>query len=624
MATNPNEAIFDAETRHAIYLERFGRGIARRMVKLLLEAEKDITGKLRELPDGPTKTQQAALLRTVRARITDLTTDFRDQMTAELLKAADYEAEFTDKLFADGYEGLGASFQAVPLENVRAAVMSRPFQGIHLRWANPPEHASELVRRNFRAMQGEIERGFIEGESISAINARIRPLIEVKAARDVETISITAVKHIGTVARQEFHKVNPGLIDSERWNAVLDGRTSSVCFPAETLVTPAGGVLKAFRRWFEGEIVTITTAAGHQVSATPNHPILTTRGWLAIHEIKPADKVVNAVPLKLIGLEVGQDVSVPAPIGAIFDALNEPSVSEVFVRRSSKADFHGDGMGGDHEIDVSAFKGDLRNGIKASSNQSVKDVLLCGINLGAFLPSESNISLLLSGGGFPCLSSKFSAPSVEGGVEPGLGPIAGNCGKDIDGSGPLAVHLNGQSGVIPDELVGHPSGQAGQNADFLEEGGDSSDGCPVFPSNSGGGFSVRIVTDDVITVSRKHAACHVYNLETTLGYYIAGGLIVKNCRSRDGKVYEVGKGPQPPAHPRCRSTRVGIDPDYPPPTKRTYDQWLRAQSEGVQDEILGKGKADLFRGGLTLDRFFDERRGREYTVAELREMDSRR
>ena len=322
MATNPNEAIFDAETRHAIYLERFGRGIARRMVKLLLDAEKDIIGKLNELPDGPTKTQQEALLRTVRARISDLTTDFRDQMTAELLEAADYEAEFTDKLFADGYDGLEASFQAVPLENVRAAVMSRPFQGIHLRWANPPEHASELVRRNFGAMQGEIERGFIEGESIQAITARIRPLIEVKAARDVETIAITAVKSISSAAREEFHAQNPGVVAEERWNAVLDGRTSEV------------------------------------------------------------------------------------------------------------------------------------------------------------------------------------------------------------------------------------------------------------------------------------------------------------CRSRDGKAFKVGEGPQPPAHPRCRSTRVGVDPDYPPPRKRTYDQWLRDQSEEVQDEILGKGKADLFRGGMALDRFYDEKRGRAYTLDELRKMDA--
>ena len=321
---NPNESVYDAETRHAIYVERYGKGVARRMVKLLLAAEKDIIGKLKDLPDGPTKAQQEDLLKTVRARISDLVTDFRDQMTDELLKLADYEAEFTGKMFADAYKGLGASFQAVPLSNVRAAVTSRPFQGIHLRWANPPEHASELIRRNFKAAQGEIERGFIEGESIATITARIRPLIEVKAARDVETIAITAVKHISSAARQEWNKQNPGVIAEERWNAVLDGRTSEI------------------------------------------------------------------------------------------------------------------------------------------------------------------------------------------------------------------------------------------------------------------------------------------------------------CRSRDGKVYEVGKGPQPPAHPRCRSTRVGIDPDYPPPRKRTYDQWLRDQSEEAQDEILGKAKADLFRDGLALDRFYDERRGREYTIAELRKMDEKR
>lgn len=324
MATNPNEIVYDVETRHAIYLERYGKGVARRMVKLLLAAEMDIIGKLKDLPDGPTKAQQAELLKVVRSRVAELTVNFSDQMTAEFLELAAYEAEFTEKMFADAYEGLEASFQRVPLDNVRAAVMSRPFQGIHLAWAKPDEHASELIKRNFRAAQGEIERGFIEGEGISAISARIRPLVEVKAARDVETIAITAVKHISSVSRQEWHKANPGLIASERWNAVLDGRTSQV------------------------------------------------------------------------------------------------------------------------------------------------------------------------------------------------------------------------------------------------------------------------------------------------------------CRSRDGKIYEVGKGPQPPAHPRCRSTRVGVDPDYPPPRKRTYDQWLRDQSKEVQDDLLGVEKAKLFRDGMKLDRFFDERRGQEYTVAELRAMDSRR
>lgn len=624
MASNPNEAIFDAETRHAIYLDRFGGGVARRMVRLLLGAERDIIGKLRDLPDGPSRGQQAELLRTVRARITELTTEFRDAMTEELLDLAGYEADFTQDMFASAYEGLDVGFQRVPLANVRAASMSRPFQGIHLRWAKPEEHASELIRRNFRAAQGEIERGFIEGESIRAITARIRPLIEVKAARDVETIAITAVKHIGSVARQEFHALNPGVIAEERWNAVLDGRTSMVCFPAETQVTPAGEVLKTFRRWFEGDLVTITTAAGHKISATPNHPVLTTRGWLAIDEIKPADKVLNAVPVKFGSLVVGQDVSVPSSIGAIFDALNEPSLSDVFVRGSTKADFHGDGMGEDHEVNVAIVKGDLWGRIEARINEGVKNTLFSGCHVGALLPGAGILPELLGCNDLIDVASQRDAFPLEGGVEPGLGTVARDGLEDLSGGDSFSMEPKGHFSIFADELVGDAFGKCGSYTSLLEEGSDCRGGGPILSSDARSGLAVRILSDDVIAVSRKNAACHVYNLETTLGYYIAGGLIVKNCRSRDGKVYEVGKGPQPPAHPRCRSTRVGIDTDYPPPTKRTYDQWLRAQSAEVQDDILGKGKADLFRGGVTLDRFFDERRGKEYSVAELREMDARR
>jgi SPP1 gp7 family putative phage head morphogenesis protein len=89
------------------------------------------------------------------------------------------------------------------------------------------------------------------------------------------------------------------------------------------------------------------------------------------------------------------------------------------------------------------------------------------------------------------------------------------------------------------------------------------------------------------------------------------------CRARDGKVYPVGSGPRPPAHWRCRSTTVGVlEGDEAP--EETYQTWLKRQPADVQDEILGKAKAELFRkGGLTLDKFVDDK-GRSYTLAELK------
>ncbi len=108
------------------------------------------------------------------------------------------------------------------------------------------------------------------------------------------------------------------------------------------------------------------------------------------------------------------------------------------------------------------------------------------------------------------------------------------------------------------------------------------------------------------------------------------------CRARDGEVYKPGKGPRPPAHGNCRSTttpvlnswkELGIDLKEAPegtrasmngqvPANLTYQEWLKAQPNRVQDDTLGKGKADLFRAGLDLDKFVDKT-GQEYTLEQL-------
>jgi SPP1 gp7 family putative phage head morphogenesis protein len=54
------------------------------------------------------------------------------------------------------------------------------------------------------------------------------------------------------------------------------------------------------------------------------------------------------------------------------------------------------------------------------------------------------------------------------------------------------------------------------------------------------------------------------------------------------------------------------------PAETTYDQFLRRQNAGFQDEVLGRTRGALFRRGkLSVDRFTD-RTGRRYTLDELR------
>lgn len=100
------------------------------------------------------------------------------------------------------------------------------------------------------------------------------------------------------------------------------------------------------------------------------------------------------------------------------------------------------------------------------------------------------------------------------------------------------------------------------------------------------------------------------------------------CASLDGEVFNMDEGPRPPMHHQCRSTTVpvikswkemGIDMKEAPagmrssmnglvPEKTTYGKWLKGQSKNVQNEVLGKGRAKLFRRGtVPIQRFVDNK-----------------
>lgn len=114
------------------------------------------------------------------------------------------------------------------------------------------------------------------------------------------------------------------------------------------------------------------------------------------------------------------------------------------------------------------------------------------------------------------------------------------------------------------------------------------------------------------------------------------------CMSRDGVIYkDYDNDPKPPAHFNCRSTitpkvnpkfDLGADIVGTRAAKGSggagqvsaglnYDQWLRKQSEPFQNRVLGKGRAKLFRKGMTIDKFVDQR-GKTLTLAQLRREDA--
>lgn len=124
------------------------------------------------------------------------------------------------------------------------------------------------------------------------------------------------------------------------------------------------------------------------------------------------------------------------------------------------------------------------------------------------------------------------------------------------------------------------------------------------------------------------------------------------CKNRDGQIQKADNIKQrPPYHFNCRTVQVGCDKDGKIDGKRpfvadtrsvknipkdergdiigqvnantTYPQWFKNQSAAFQKEVLGPTKYELYKkGGYSFDRFVDEL-GKPYTIAELRELDSR-
>lgn len=112
--------------------------------------------------------------------------------------------------------------------------------------------------------------------------------------------------------------------------------------------------------------------------------------------------------------------------------------------------------------------------------------------------------------------------------------------------------------------------------------------------------------------------------------------VSQQCRSLDGRVFAIDKGPRPPIHLRCRSTTTcELDPafqflregatraskDGQVDANQTYYDWLKKQPAEFQNSAIGPTRATLLRnGGLTAERFAELNIGRNFAPLSLAEM----
>ena len=274
------------------------------------------------------------------------------------------------------------------------------------------------------------------------------------------------------------------------------------CFPGDTDVS-AADVKTAFKRYYSGDMVTLTTKSGRKLTVTPNHPILTRAGWVKAGEIDVGHSLIGADRADVLGSGVDPDVQdMPIEFAQLFDSLGaNGKIRRVF---GAPVNFHGDVglLADDREVDVVGTDLMLGYGRHASLLEQFRELGLLSPNL-----TESD--------GFgDRLLREFVGRSSDA--------TASNVGAANDGAaffGGHGLHSDAQ-GFAP---------IASLNASRFEKFGDAR-GADF--GQLGEGFNrsaIGVSLDEVVDVVRGHWAGHVYNLSTESEWYFANGIIAHNC-----------------------------------------------------------------------------------------------
>ena len=437
-------------------------------------------------------------------------------------------------------------------------------------------------------LSSELTQGLIRGEAYQTVANRLTQRMNVGAtsAKRIAATEMHRVQNQGLRSSFE-HAENVGVEFRYFWvsavddktremHADMDGREADIvdgqavftlpdgvqtdspgntgiaehdinCFPGTTTVYSPSEIERSMKRWYDGDLIEITTATGMKLAGTPNHPILTEKGWLPLNQINEGDNVISGT--------FGKKVSFGDP-----DPHNRPVtfheahgfvsvMGSAITKRISTVNpqFHGDGLDGD--VDIVTLKSKLENGVKTFSFEGVGESDL------AF--ADFSKGELVSDGSF-CKFAFWSllAPnSIMSGLGEGEALLGGSVGHS-DKHGVASVSRG--------------------NVVFEENPPDNIPAKTEAFSDSLFAFAADVSPDKVVSVKISKFSGHVYNLQTEYGWYVANANVAQSDSSVKGII----------AH-NCRCGMRGEIAGYEPKFRRvrgegivpyqSYNQWYNAR-----------------------------------------------
>ena len=365
--------------------------------------------------------------------------------------------------------------------------------------------------------------------------------------------------------------------------------THANCVVADTEVAGIG-LLAGMRREYKGTLVNIRTSGGRNLTVTPNHPILTTRGWVVAGEIKKFDNLICANFAHGDGGSVPDVNDVPPTAKEVFESCSFMD-STLFDSVPVAAENLDGEIVGDSNIKVVNPFGFLKRAIEATINEPIEH---CRFSVAQ---SDGSISCPLLDSFRACNLFWLGNDSTSDGIMSGGGLSTSLFGCHSGSSDKTSFGLV----ACRDSSIGKPSNNSwtadvetigdGINAltiierfenpirhwDTLTTRLDAiaseytKNGCVTasdFLDNFFSGSARLIEIDDVESVSFSERSCHVYNLSTKGGWYVSSGIITHNCdcrvipqwnKDQDIEDYEAQKAKYKAFYDKLEKMRVSDD-----------------------------------------------------------------
>ena len=404
---------------------------------------------------------------------------------------------------------------------------------------------------NAKAINSQMIQGILQGETIPEMAARLQNVTDMNEAaanRNARTMT-TSAENSGRMDGMKAAE-GKGLVYEKQWMATNDDRTreshaeidgESVpldetfsnklqypgdpegdpgevynCFIGKTKVGANSRVIRTYKHKYSGQLFTVKTASGIQFTCTPNHPILTSRGWIAANRINDGDDLFVTSVSKKPFFVTWSNPNINHVL-ARFDTLHK-----FFYVLGSKrttdlgVNFHGDIPTSD--VEIITQKRLLRKSRNSCRRKSINKFFFILADKAAFCKStflkhfgriwqSSFCDICGKGKSFAFFGRCLRHSKIHG-----LRPIA------LLNSGRIQKSYN--DGARYAQLLG----------------------------NSLNGFSGIVFADKVISIDVKFSHCDVFNLQSENGYYFARSIIPQRHKKDNNGIMVI-------AH-NCRCTMV--------------------------------------------------------------------